>query len=153
MTKVVIAGSRALPTGLAPQVLGVFLANLEPGSTILLRAGGKSIGEFEQQVADLADAIGLLDVEYRAPDTTSISGRRSVWYRDCDMLASSELCLAFVTNDQLGDDESGTWGLIDKAMGMDVPVYGYVVHTTKTGPTVVLAGEHDPENLWSELVP
>lgn len=158
---VVIAGSRALPQGQAPRLLIRFLAGLPEGSTILLRRGiFTQPGLFEHQVEEIVDLIGLR-LEWRYPDPGGrgkdggVAGRRLTWARDVEMIDEADLVLTFVLDEQVGDETSGTFALVEKAIQLNKPVYSYSLLTYgPEGPVIVQrVGEHDPGNVWSELVP
>lgn len=155
---VVIAGSRALPTGQAPRLLITFLSALPPDSTILLRRGvftGPNL--FEAQVEWLADLLGLklewrqpVPVKQVAPVQQEVLGREATWDRDVAMCAEADLVLCFFPASQIGDMTSGTVALVEKAVGVDVPVYAYALDGTAG---VLRVGEHDPNDVWSKRVP
>lgn len=149
--RIVLAGSRKLPPGHGPRLVVSFLAALPPGATVLLRHGILTKpNDFERTVAELCEVIGIR-IEWQVPELTMFhKGRKAVWYRDMDMLSTADLCLCFYDIDQIGDEESGTVALVDKAMSLNVPVYAYA---TKADNTVVRVGEHDPKNEWEGLVP
>lgn len=151
---VVIAGSRALPPGIAPRLIIRFLAELPIGSKVLLRApvmtGAAVVGPFESDVFDMCGIIGL-EHEWRYPNPTRWRpGRKAVWDRDMEMLADADVALCFYEVGQIGDEESGTVALVDKAIDLDKPVYAYAL--TPDGG-VIRVGEHDPRNEWSQRVP
>jgi hypothetical protein len=164
---IVIAGSRALPTGQAPRLLISFLAALPPASVILLRRGvftGPNL--FEAQVEWLCDLLGLT-MEWRQPVPVKrqlvagngrdrvvvaedeVLGREATWDRDVAMCADADLVLCFFPLRQVGDMTSGTVALVEKAIELDTPVYAYALDAL----TVTRVGEHDPEDLWSKQVP
>lgn len=151
---VVIAGSRALPEGIAPRLVIRFLAELPIGSTVLLRApvidSPKPTGQFEMDVSEMCNIIGLR-VEWHHPVPSFYrSGRKAVWDRDMGMLADADVALCFYEVGQIGDEESGTVALVDKAIDLDKPVYAYAL--TPDGG-VIRVGEHDPRNEWAARVP
>lgn len=149
--KVAIGGSRKLPPGSAVKVLGVFVARLvrEDDVEILLRKGiNTEPGEFEQDIAELAELVGL-KVSWREPQITDKHrGRASVFIRDMDMAAEADLVVAVV---EPGFDEySGTAHFMEKAIEADRPVYGYVWDASV--PILLRIGENDPDDRWSHLV-
>lgn len=148
---VVLAGSRALPVGSAPRLLIRFLTNLPHGSTILLRhPKSGSVGDFEVDVMRMCSVVGLA-YNWRVPQpTTRLRGRRAVWARDTEMLAEADVALCFYDVGQIGDEESGTVALVDKAIALDVPVYAYALTSDNE---VIRVGEHDPKDLWAAMVP
>jgi len=163
---VVVAGSRALAPGLAPRLLVRFLAGLPSEATILLRRGlFRQPNLFEAQVESLCELIGL-KVEWcyplfgaaQKPGTTGPAvdweekgyrGRQMTFARDLDMVTRADLVLAFYTIDQVGDDTSGTVGLVEKALEANRVVYAYAL----TDNRVTRVGEHDPTNEWADRVP
>lgn len=154
MTEIVIAGSRQISPQLALDGLLDFLR--VNGPTVRLRCGVATLpGPLERAVAKACDD---LDIRYSwwIPDTRLHTGRKAVWYRDTEMVAGASLVLCYFMEDQTGDEESGTVGLVDKAMGMDVPVYAYG-QVNKLGTDIenvlVRVGEHDEFNMWGPLVP
>ena len=149
--KIVVAGSRALPPGAAPRLVVRLLADMPPATTILLRSPHRGLpGDFEEAVGSVCDIIGLT-VEWRSPSPTlQLPGRRSVWARDNEMIADADLVVCFYDVEQIGDDESSTVALVDKAMALEVPVYAYAL-TPDDG--IIRVGEHDPKDLWSTMVP
>lgn len=149
--RIVLAGSRKLPPGHGPRLVVSFLAALPFNATVLLRHGTfTKPNEFERTVAELCEHLGIR-VEWCVP-TLSLThkGRKAVWYRDMDMLASADLCLCFYDIEQIGDEESGTVALVDKAMSLNVPVYAYAI---LDDGEVARVGEHDAKNEWAQLVP
>ena len=159
--KVAIAGSRAVPKGLAPRLLVRFLAALPEDATILLRRGRKSgPGAFELQTAMVAEMLGLA-VEWMEPEPPSellvpeqahdrrALAREATFARDLEFVVRADLVLCFYTVEQEGDEASGTAALVDKAIAENRPVYAYAIGEDG----VVRSGEHDPRNDWAELVP
>jgi hypothetical protein len=159
---VVIAGSRALPHGQAARVLVRFLAGLPPDATILLRRGlFTQPGIFESQVEKVVDLIGL-KLEWCQPSFSVADkhhdlriGRRLTWARDVEMIDRADLVLTFILEEQIGDEESGTAALAEKAIAANVPVYSYAMLVYGKDDPILLerVGEHDPENRWADLVP
>jgi hypothetical protein len=149
--RIVIAGSRRLPPGQGPRMVFNFLEALPPLSLVLLRRGlATDPGRFELDVSGLCDILGVA-YEWRAPYITRYSrGRNAVWTRDMEMLYEADLALCFYDVGQIGDEESGTVALVDKAMELNVPVYAYALDEDGK---VIRVGEYDEENLWSEMVP
>lgn len=150
MSAVAVAGSRRLPPGLAPRLLIRFLLGLEPDTTVNLRTGMASTGRFEKDTAKLADLLGL-PVKWWPPNPTPEErGRVATFVRDMDMIAKSDLLLAFLTPRDLDlADVSGTWHLVEKAQDVACPVYCYEV----SDEGVALVGATDPEDVWRERVP
>jgi hypothetical protein len=148
---IIIAGSRRLPPGQGPRMVFNFLEALPALSLVLLRRGiATEPGQFEQDVASLCDVLGVAN-EWRTPYITRYSrGRNAVWTRDMEMLYEADLALCFYDVGQIGDEESGTVALVDKAMELHVPVYAYALDEDGK---VIRVGEYDEENAWAELVP
>lgn len=149
--RIVVAGSRILPRGAAMTLLR-FFADIPMESTILLRApmGPVVPRDFERVANNLAESMGLATELCRPRPTKLRPGRLSIWDRDMTMLAGADLCLCFYDVGQIGDEESGTVALVDKAMGLDVPVYAYAITPDHE---LLRVGEHDPKDLWASLVP
>ena len=149
--RIVIAGSRRLPPGQGPRMVFNFLESLPAEALVLLRRGVQTDpGRFEQDVAALAEIIGVR-YEWRTPYITRYSvGRRAVWTRDMEMLYEADLALCFYDVGQIGDEESGTVALVDKAMEVHVPVYAYALDEQGR---VIRVGEYDEEDQWASLVP
>jgi hypothetical protein len=157
---IVIAGSRALPRGVAPRLLVRFLAAIPEGSKVLLRRGAsRPPGEFEAQVEKMCDMLGLA-VEWRLPVAVEkwnddpeglvlLVGREQTFARDMQMIYDADLVLCFHTPEQIGDETSGTASLVEKALQADKAVYAYAVE----GETVLRVGEQDAKEEWSALVP
>ena len=147
MTTVVVAGSRALPQGHAARVLIRFLAALEPDTLVLMRRGlNTQPGHFEAQAEHVIDLVGLR-LEWCQPQP---GGRREVFDRDMAMVERADLVIAFVTEDQLENEDSGTFSLAEKARASDKPSYLYTINEDGD---VEAVGSWDPEEKWSELVP
>ena len=107
-------------------------------------------GRFERDAAAMCSVIGL-DYQWCIPYLSEgRPGRKAVWDRDMDMLSKSDLALCFYDVGQIGNEESGTVALVDKAVSMEVPVYAYAVTAENA---IIRVGEHDPQNLWAERVP
>lgn len=151
--RIVIAGSRT--AGVVPLAACLtLLVQVKP--TVLLRVGvGTPPGPLEKRIADSWRLY-----EWWIPDTRKHTGRKAVWYRDCDMIADADLVLCFYTVEEIGDDLSGTVGLVDKAMAMEVPVYAYAIQSPYLNlpvpgyklPTIVRVGEHDPGDIWGSTL-
>lgn len=162
MTTVAIAGSRALPPGIAARLLVRFLGSLPDGSRILLRRGAFAPANmFETQVRQLCDLL-LLDVVWCRPqprleqqmtETGNVEvetyGRESTLARDLRMVQLADLVLCFYDESEIGDETSGTQSLVDKAMAAETPVYAYALH----GDRMERVGEHDPGDKWASKVP
>lgn len=145
--KVAIAGSRALPPGLAPRLLVRFLAKLPEDATILLRRPfwieTAKPGQFELDVERVCTILHLR-VEWRIPNPEETPGRASVFVRDIEMVEHADLLLAFFLKEDWMSSSSGTTHLVEKALESDTAVYAYKVD----GDVVDLVGEHDPDGGW-----
>lgn len=73
----------------------------------------------------------------------------ATWERDHQMLAHSDVLLAFVTPEDLANN-SGTVGLVDQAWHDDVTAYAYLVHEDGR---VTLYGSTDETDEWRGRVP
>ena len=148
-----IAGSRKLPEGKAPFMLIRFLGGLPDDAVVMLRCPyteGRLPGAFEKDVDALCDALNI-PVEWHAPEPTILSpGRASVYIRDIDMVAKADLVLLFFTTEDALYGYSGTTHLQDKALDQNIPMYAYRV---ENDGRVERVGEHDPENVFGDLVP
>ncbi len=152
MTAVTIAGARRLPPGHAPRWLIRFLLALPPDTTINLRSGMRRAERFEMAVYRLCLDLKLSTVWWIPEPNAEVSGREATWERDYDMVAGSDLVLAFVTEEDLEREplDSGTVRLTDKAQDRGVPSYLYGV---ERGGAVWLVGASDAENAWTDKVP
>ena len=117
---ILIAGSRALPRGIAPRLLVRFLAAIPESSVVLLRSGLTKRGDFETQVADVCSLLGIR-VEWCVPPSGSVvdhgeeglseiplAGRERTFARDLQMISVADLVLCFHTPSEVGDEASGT---------------------------------------------
>jgi hypothetical protein len=149
--KVVIAGSRALPAGNAPRLLARFLATFDDGDTVLIRTPKTGEpGPFEQDVVKLC-RLFYIPVETYTPEPTGTTpGRSSVYLRDIELVAASDLVLLFFKPDEAVEGYSGTAHLMDKALDGDRPVYAY---TVADDGRVARVGEYDPSDLFIGKVP
>lgn len=155
---VVIAGSRALPTGIAPRVLARFLASLPDGSRVLLRRGRFSQPNlFEAQVEMVCDLFGV-KVQWCQPETKDYpwptlmpvtTGRERTFARDLQMIDWADVVLCFYDITEVGDERSGTVGLVEKALQAEKNVYAYAMN----GDRLERVGEWDLGNTWGEWVP
>jgi len=129
---------------------------------VLLRAGAAhGPGDFETQTAMIAELLGL-SVEFRVPEVIILPatkgrrepretfGRQAVFARDIKLVLDADLVLCFWSEEQTGDETSGTVALCDKAVQYDRDVYAYAV--TLDG-LVERVGEWDVHNRWGDLVP
>lgn len=154
MTRLVLAGSRAADVSPVARAVGEIL-RVVPEPTVLLRRGALTItNPFE---ATVYAACFKLDIptQFWVPDLAKHEGRRSAWFRDCDMLESADLCVCFYAEHEIGDDTSGTVALVDKAIGLEVPVYAYAVKHTAAARDwwkVERVGEYDEEDRWGSTL-
>jgi hypothetical protein len=147
--RIAIGGSRRLPVGAGTRLLVRFLAQLNPGTEILLRKGiNTNPGGFELEVEEVCQLLHL-PVVWCIPELTEkLSGRGAVFRRDFDMVHDADLVLAFI--DVGADEYSGTAHLLEKAFEADRPVYGYLVDEHGRAQRW---GENDPDEAWVDLVP
>lgn len=148
---VVIAGSRSLPTGIAPRILIRFLAGLPDGSRVLLRRGLFSQPNlFEAQVEKVCDLIGLR-VQWCQPEPSAdaMLGREATFARDLQMISWADLVLCFYDVAEIGDERSGTVALVEKALREEKVVYAYALNGTR----LERVGEWDLSNTWGDRVP
>ncbi len=150
MKRVVVAGSRRLPRGLAPRLLVQFMVALDADDVILLRrAKSGRAGPFESDVAMLASILHL-EVEWRIPEPTRRTvGRAATYTRDFAAVEHSDLVLLFIVAPEVMG-HSGTGHLQDAALQADRPVYSYSVGLDGT---VERIGEYDPDHIYDMLVP
>lgn len=94
-------------------------------------------GRFEQMVEHACEEFDF-DVEWRQPEP---GGRHMVYYRDIEMVGSSDLVLAFFDGEEMS---GGTEHVVEKAIDQRVPVYSYGVRDGK----MVLLGSYDPDNSF-----
>lgn len=118
------------------------LLTLDP---ILLLRHGISTGPGPVEFS-LALAGKMLDwpVEWFTPEP---GGRDQVFYRDIEMVSHADLVLAIFS--EAGPMEGGTAHVVEKAQDKGVPVYAY----SWVDDHLRRVGEHDPGQLWAELVP
>lgn len=147
--KVIVAGSRQLPKGLAPRLLIRFLSRLDEKAIVLLRRGiSTRPGPFEQDVAHICEIIHQ-PYEWRIPQPDEhVKGRATVFVRDIDMVSESDLVLAFFTAEEAMDD-GGTTHLVEKAVDAGVPVYAFAF---EPHGRVDRVGEYDPDDQWRSLI-
>lgn len=149
---VAIAGARRLPRGQAPRWLISFLLNLPSNTEVNLRSGMRKAETFELDVFRLCKTLGLSTVWWIPEPNAEVSGREATWERDYDMVAHSEVVIAFVTTADLEREplDSGTVRLVEKAQDRGIPAYLYGVDEDGS---VWLSGSSDVKNLWRERVP
>jgi hypothetical protein len=147
--KIVLAGSRRLPSGTAPRALLHFLIRLPTDTQLLIRRAATGVlGPFERDVEVVADILGL-HLEYRQPNPAETPGRASVFARDIEMVAEADLILVFLSPEDAESGYSGTYHLFEKALDDQRPVYGWLVYDDgKTDRW----GEYDPDNLHGGMI-
>ena len=141
---VTIVGSRKLQ--IMPGVILDFLAQLPVSAVVQLRCGiSTRPGRFERIVNEAAVRLWLR-VRWRQPNPDDGPGMS--WQRDVDMVADSDVVLAFFAEDEMS---GGTEHVVEKAMDPSqmVPVYSYGVRDGQ----LIRIGEHDPNESWSKLAP
>lgn len=145
--KITLAGSHRLPAGTAPRALLHVLLRLPTDCLVLLRAPVSGhCGPFEADVAVVCDILGIA-YEYRRPDVVQTPGRASVFARDIEMVAESDLVLVYLSPEDAETGYSGTYHLFEKALEDERPVYGWLV-----GDGLERWGEYDPEHLYADLL-
>lgn len=95
---------------------------------------------FEQMVAKACEEFGFY-VDWRKPVP---GGRHMVYFRDIEMVGSSDLVLAFFAQDYMS---GGTEHVVDKAIDQRVPVYSYGIRDGE----LVLLGSHDPDDAFGHF--
>jgi hypothetical protein len=144
--KIALAGSRDIRTDDAGRLLTTFLAARGPEDCILLRRGAVSPpGAFEAMIAGECAALGV-PFEWRIPEG---SHREGVHQRDYQMVRDADLVIALMRLEQVGDEECGTFRLVDKAMFEHTPVYAYAIEDGHLDRI----GEDDPKNRFASVVP
>ncbi len=84
-----------------------------------------------------------VDYEWVMPDP--IGGREATYVRDVEMTRRADLVLCFFSSDRM---EGGTEHIVEKALDVQTPVYSWGFD----GRQFIRIGEHDPDNVWGELV-
>lgn len=141
---VTIVGNRKLE--IMPVVIMEFMAQLPVNAVVQLRRGRTTrAGRFERIVAEAATRLWLT-VKWCEPNPED--GEGQTYFRDVDMVASSDVVLAFFAGDEMS---GGTEHVVEKAMDPSqlVPVYSYGVVDGR----LIRIGEHDPNEAWSEMAP
>lgn len=140
--KVALCGSHDLKG--VPETLFKFLDTLPTGSHVMLRRGLKSKpGLFEQAVAAYL-RLHKIDYWWIAPDPEG--GREATYIRDVNMTRRADLVLCYFAADRM---EGGTEHIVEKALDALTPVYSWGFD----GVRFVRIGEHDPDNIWADIVP
>ena len=141
--RIAVVGASALDV--VPDNLLYFLTDGTAASTIVyLRRGLKSKpGMFERLVASWCREMGHPEVRWVLPDPELGAG--SVFLRDNELVAASDLVLAFFAPGH--HMEGGTGHVVERAIDSGVPVYSWVV-----GDDISRVGESDPEATWQELI-
>ena len=145
--RVLVAGSRSLPSGTAPRALLTFLARLPPECPVLLRApvSGHS-GRFEEDVEAVCRILSV-PVEWRRPNLAETHGRASVYARDIGMVEDADLVVLFLDGRDAEEGYSGTYHLYERALEADRPLYVWRVDTG----VYTRWGEHDPDHLYASM--
>lgn len=135
--RVCVVGSRKL--GGIPRQLVTMMATIFPEhATVLLRHPlHRKPERFELMMERACEAMGF-EVDWRRPEP---GGRHMVYYRDIEMVGSSDVVLAFFAADVM---EGGTEHVVEKAIDQRVPVYSYGIRDER----LVLLGSHDPDNIF-----
>lgn len=145
--KVVIAGSRRLPPGIAPRAILHLLLRLPEDTLVMLRAPASGrIGTFEYDIHNICAILGIA-VEWRRPDVERTPGRGAVFSRDIEMIAHADLVLLYMVEEDVEEGYSGTYHMYEKALDEDRPVYGWVVRDN----SMHRWGEHDPADQFRSL--
>lgn len=111
---------------------------------MLLRRGLKTVpGLFERALAAYCRAH---DIEYEWVLPDPAGGREATYLRDVAMTRRADLVLAFFADERM---EGGTEHVVEKALDVLTPVYSWGL----SGDHFVRIGEHDPDNIWGQLVP
>lgn len=79
-----------------------------------------------------------------APDPEG--GREATYQRDVGMTRKADLVLAFFAEERM---EGGTEHVVEKALDAGTPVYSWGFN----GSHFVRIGEHDPDNVYGNIVP
>jgi hypothetical protein len=128
----------------APNTLWEFIDDLPAGSKILLRRGLKSMpGLFERTMAAYCTAEEV-NYEWVMPDP--LGGREATFLRDVEFARRADLVLCFFADEHM---EGGTEHVVEKAFDAGTPVYSWGYN----GKEFMRIGEHDPDNLFGQLVP
>jgi hypothetical protein len=125
--KVIIAGSRQLPTGSATFAQPLLDA-LTKEDTVLLRSPKTGEpGEFEKVIAAYSVYRDVPFRWMRPQPTEENPGRVSVYVRDIDMVAAADSALLFFTKADAEEGYSGTMHLLEKAIDADIKVDAFTV--------------------------
>lgn len=100
-------------------------------------------GLFEQTMAAYCNAHGVI-YEWVLPDP--MGGREATYLRDVAITRRADLVLCFFADERM---EGGTEHIVEKALDVQTPVYSWGFN----GHHFVRIGEHDPDNVWGQLVP
>lgn len=82
--------------------------------------------------------------EWILPDPAG--GREATYLRDVAMTRRADLVLCFFATTHM---EGGTEHVVEKALDVQTPVYSWGLE----GDHFVRIGEHDPDNVWGDIVP
>jgi len=100
-------------------------------------------GLFEMAMAAYCMAHGI-NYEWVMPDPAG--GREATYNRDIEFARRADLILCFFADEKMS---GGTEHVVEKALDVGTPVYSWGLH----GDEFKRIGEHDPDNLWGDLVP
>lgn len=145
--RILIAGSRSIqrvPDHLMHfirvLVSGADVINLRRPQTITDRA---PIGHVELAAAGACAELHVQTKWWMPEPSDRTRGRVSVFVRDIDIVAGSDLVVAIL--DPLYDEYSGTNHIVEKALDQAVPVYVFT-------PGLERIGEWDSENMYGRLI-
>ncbi|HEX5016537.1 MAG TPA: hypothetical protein VFX15_03000 [Actinomycetes bacterium] len=114
-------------------------------TTVLLRRGNASDpGRFERLVREIIRSYAV-HLEYRWVMPDPAAGPGAAFLRDNEMVAASDLVLAFFAPGRMM--EGGTGHVVESAIDKNVPVYSFIL-----GETLARVGEHDPDAIWQQQV-
>ena len=137
MTKVALAGSRDLPLDRTAKYVLLRLADLPPGSSVLLRhpkTKGRPPGSFERMCERIAKTLGVR-VEWCRPQG---EGRSQVYLRDLDMVTRADHAVTFFPTPEMS---GGTGHVVEAAWTRGVAVQAWCI--TPDGDAERI-GEYDP---------
>lgn len=136
--KIAMVGSRDLNLRVYAGAILLEVANLEPGTSVLLRKGNTTpINPFEQFVAELASRLGH-PVVWCTPEVGK--GREATYERDIAMADKCDAMIAFFPPDKVMD--GGTGHVVEKAIDANRRVDCYIV---EKGAKTWVAG-HEPDD-------
>lgn len=135
--RLALAGSRDLPLDRTAKHVLLRLAELPPGSSVLLRhpkTEGAKPGGFEKMVARIAKTLGI-KVEWCRPHG---EGRSQTYLRDLDMVTRADHAVTFFPTPEMS---GGTGHVVEAAWSKGVAVQAW--HITADGDAERI-GEYDP---------